>query len=211
MSDEILFGGCTVHERSVINRVIDRAIQKVFVPANITVDRVDLAMDLEAAHSLCPLDFEQLLTASNFDFNHDIAGIRHHLNRDTGKLMDYFVPRCALSHCDKFYTSRPEGNGYLHVGRVYVIEDSSARALAPRLDLVNYSPDSERGVFGWGYGGSGAAQLALAILADATDPVIATRLHQHFKSDKIARLPRGTWRITATEVSEWLRDQGYSG
>ncbi len=36
------------------------------------------------------------------------------------------------------------------------------RPLGPRLDLANHSPDG----FSWGYGGSGPAQLALAILAD---------------------------------------------
>lgn len=35
--------------------------------------------------------------------------------------------------------------------------------LPPRLDLFNHSPAG----FEWGYGGSGPAQLALAILADA--------------------------------------------
>ena len=36
------------------------------------------------------------------------------------------------------------------------------RRLNPRLDLWNHSPTG----FEWGYGGSGPAQLALAILAD---------------------------------------------
>ena len=35
--------------------------------------------------------------------------------------------------------------------------------LDPRLDLANHSPTG----FEWGYGGSGPAQLALALLADA--------------------------------------------
>jgi len=36
------------------------------------------------------------------------------------------------------------------------------RPLNPRLDLWNHSPTG----FEWGYGGSGPAQLALALLAD---------------------------------------------
>jgi hypothetical protein len=36
------------------------------------------------------------------------------------------------------------------------------RKLDPRLDLYNHSPTG----FAWGYGGSGPAQLALALLAD---------------------------------------------
>jgi hypothetical protein len=48
---------------------------------------LDLVMDLEAVHS--PLDFP------DFDFEHDIYGIQRHIDRTTGKLTDFFVPRCA--------------------------------------------------------------------------------------------------------------------
>lgn len=73
----------------------------------------------------------------------------------------------------------------------------SERPLAPRNDLGNHSPDG----FEWGYGGSGPAQLALAILADLlhNDPR-AARLHQEFKWDVIAGLPRERWQITAAEI-----------
>ena len=43
-----------------------------------------------------------------------------------------------------------------------VIVTVDGRPLNPRLDLWNHSPTG----FEWGYGGSGPAQLALAILAD---------------------------------------------
>jgi len=36
-----------------------------------------------------------LLQAENFDFLHDVIGIVNHLNRETGELEDYFVPRYA--------------------------------------------------------------------------------------------------------------------
>jgi len=56
----------------------------------------DTAMDLSACHANgCPLDFEKLLAAPDFDFIHDVLGIRRHLDRATGNLMDCFVPRCA--------------------------------------------------------------------------------------------------------------------
>lgn len=61
-------------------------------------DGLDLRMDLEATHSNgCPLDFQKLLDAPEFDFVHDIGGIKRHLDRKTGALRDCFVPRCALS------------------------------------------------------------------------------------------------------------------
>jgi hypothetical protein len=59
--------------------------------------------------------------------------------------------------------------------------------LDPRNDLFNHSPDG----FAWGYGGSGPAQLALAILADCLgDDERAVRLHQTFKWLAIAPLPQ---------------------
>jgi hypothetical protein len=56
-------------------------------------------MDLTACHANgCPLDLQALLDAADinqFDFTHDILGIRQHLDRQTGKLKDCFVPRYA--------------------------------------------------------------------------------------------------------------------
>jgi hypothetical protein len=76
------------------------------------------------------------------------------------------------------------------------------RTLPLRLDLCNHSPSG----FGWGYNGSGPAQLALAILAEVTrDHALALRMHQDFKREVIAGLAmdRG-WQIDARQVREWL-------
>src|SRR5262245_28326025 len=69
-----------------------------------------------------------------------------------------------------------------------------------RLDLDNHSPTG----FEWGYGGSGPAQLALAILADTLhDDARALHLHQHFKWRVIAKLPRRErWMLKQAEVLE---------
>lgn len=66
-----------------------------------------------------------------------------------------------------------------------------------RLDLRNHSPSG----FEWGYGGSGAAQLAVAILADHLgDDEQALNLYQRFKWDVIAQLPRNSWTLTGEEI-----------
>lgn len=57
--------------------------------------------------------------------------------------------------------------------------------LDPRTDLANHSPDG----FSWGYAGSGSAQLALAILADARGDSFATRHYQKFKRAVISTHP----------------------
>jgi hypothetical protein len=68
-----------------------------------------------------------------------------------------------------------------------------------RLDLFNHSPTG----FSWGYGGSGPAQLAVALLADALgDDDRAIRLHQCFKFKVVACWPEGErWWITAEQIA----------
>lgn len=71
------------------------------------------------------------------------------------------------------------------------------RALRPRLDIRSHSPTG----FEWGYGGSGPAQLALALVADAlgrrwTIPAI----YQRVKELLIAGLPHDGWALTESEI-----------
>src|ERR1035438_10621229 len=77
----------------------------------------------------------------------------------------------------------------------------NGRPLNPRLDLWNHSPSG----FEWGYGGSGPAQLALALLADhlANDQEAVT-LHQEFKRLVVARLPFRAWELTSEQMDSWL-------
>jgi len=59
-------------------------------------DTQEAWMDVSAAHANgCPLDLAKLLAADNFDFVHDVFGIRNHIDRRTGKLDNCFLPRCA--------------------------------------------------------------------------------------------------------------------
>lgn len=58
------------------------------------LDRMSLIMDLSATHANgCPMKFDELLTADDFNFFHDIYGIMRHINRRTGEMMDCFLPR----------------------------------------------------------------------------------------------------------------------
>lgn len=70
----------------------------------------------------------------------------------------------------------------------------------PRNDLRNHSPTG----VSWGYAGSGPAQLALALLADATgDDEIALQLYQEFKHRVVAGWP-SEWKITQSEILAWV-------
>ena len=58
--------------------------------------------------------------------------------------------------------------------------------------------------FGWGDGGSGAAQLALALLLRATDRASAVAHYQAFKWEVIARLPQADFTLAISTVRDWL-------
>ena len=56
--------------------------------------------------------------------------------------------------------------------------------------------------FGWGFRGSGAAQLALAILLRATDRETAVAHCQAFKWDVIAKLPQTDFSLRLAKVRD---------
>jgi len=78
--------------------------------------------------------------------------------------------------------------------------------LNPRLDLRKHSVTG----YEWGYGGSGPAQLALAILADCMGDEFALRHYQEFKRAVIQSLPRQDWTLTSGQVLEALKTLGAS-
>lgn len=83
----------------------------------------------------------------------------------------------------------------------------------PLRHVIYHSPDG----YECGYEGSGPADLALSILANAfgerpTQQQLRRgdcrcwKLHQFFKRDKIATLPQDkAWKITGQEIAAWLR------
>lgn len=76
--------------------ILDRAQDMCYDPA--LRDPLSFTMDITAANGLngnAPLDLEKLLAFKDLDFLHDISGIVAHMNRNTGKLMNEFRPRCA--------------------------------------------------------------------------------------------------------------------
>ena len=59
-------------------------------------DVLGCEMDITACHlNGCALDLKRLLKADNFNFAHDVYGIQRHIDRETGKLIDCFLPRFA--------------------------------------------------------------------------------------------------------------------
>lgn len=86
----------TQGDRDAIQRIVGRAVTNgLYQDADSDANAiVEATMDICACHhNGCPLDLEGLLNASNTEFGHDITGIRKHLNHETGKLNDCFLPR----------------------------------------------------------------------------------------------------------------------
>jgi len=71
--------------------------------------------------------------------------------------------------------------------------------LAKRYDLLSASPTG----FEFGYGGSGPAQLAIAILAHAYEDEFACEHYQQFKREVVSELPEEGWTVTKADLDEW--------
>ena len=76
----------TPDEFTVVIKIAGRAVSG---DSNLNFMKVE--MDLTATHANgCPLRFDELLNADDFNFWHDIYGIADNINRDTGKLENFF-------------------------------------------------------------------------------------------------------------------------
>ena len=71
-----------------------------------------------------------------------------------------------------------------------------------RYDLLSASPSG----FEWSYGGSGPAQLAIAILAHAYDDEFACEHYQQFKLEIVSELPEEGWTLTKQDLDTWVRE-----
>lgn len=71
----------------------------------------------------------------------------------------------------------------------------------PSQEAWNHSPDG----FAWGFGGSGPAQLALAILlAAGYSKEVAVSLHQAFKWDHVIYWPQADFDVEV-DVDDWVK------
>nr|WP_053000316.1 hypothetical protein [Sphingomonas sp. Y57] len=79
-------------EMDQIAKIADRAEALGLLTGS--YDRMTLIMDLSATHANgCPMDFARLAEADDFNLTHDITGIANTIDRETGKLAGFFLPR----------------------------------------------------------------------------------------------------------------------
>ena len=97
---------------------------------------------------------------------------------------------------------RGEGSGPIHVWKC---ENGQVDFLDPwESQKLSAHPHAR---FQWGYYGFGPAQLALAILLDATgDPALSVQWHQSFKVQYVATWG-DQWEISRAEVLAWLQSK----
>lgn len=78
----------TKKEQNIIEKIAARAIE------NFGGEFIDTVMDITACHlNGTPLRLQELLEAPMADFGHDINGIARFMDRETGELSGYFLPR----------------------------------------------------------------------------------------------------------------------
>jgi hypothetical protein len=105
------------------------------------------------------------------------------------------------------YTFARPGIGQGGSPRVFV--------LRPKRDPVELLPDKSQKIrnhspdgFNWGYGGSGPAQLALALLLDYTGSETLARIfYQGFKWTVLASWQADEWQMTGAQLRQWFRDR----
>jgi Family of unknown function (DUF6166) len=148
----------------------------------------DVEMFLDVTGQVCP----------------DVAGYRFsnvmQLDRDfrAGRFAAAFPPM-------KTYTAYrlPGEHDTAGEGRVTVHQQGKQpRPLDPRFDLRRHADG-----FNWGYSGSGPAQLALALAADALgDDDLARNVYQKLKFKLLGRLPKDGWALTEQQVRQVIQE-----
>lgn len=89
-------------------------------------------------------------------------------------------------------------------GQRVMVEDhekGKTYQIDPRNDLRNHSPDG----LNWGYGGSGAAQCALAILAHCVGDELAQEFYQDFKWNFVSKWGK-SWFISNRDIKVWIKN-----
>lgn len=87
-------------------------------------------------------------------------------------------------------------------GLQHVYRDGEILYPEPSRKIRDHSTE-----FNWGYRGSGPAQLALALLLDATkNKDLSEQLHQPFK-DQFVAVWDDNWAITGAEIYTWVETE----
>ena len=80
-------------EARLLHLIAKRAV-RMAASNGVVYPFMDADMDVTACHANgCKLKLDELLSADDANFAHDVFGIQRHINRTTGKLENCFLPR----------------------------------------------------------------------------------------------------------------------
>lgn len=92
-TDQVSFE-VTKAEQALIGAIIKRGMKMAKEAGRRDIKAMDLSMDITACHANgCPLRLQAFLDADDFNFSHDFFGINRHIDRETGQMMNFFLPR----------------------------------------------------------------------------------------------------------------------
>ena len=96
-------------------------------------------------------------------------------------------------------------NGIRHKDEtdVRIVVDGVPRPLPFHLSVQAHSPTG----FEWGYGGSGPAQLALAMCVELLGPVEALKVYQRVKDRLVAPIAENKWSLLANQIMEVVEEE----
>lgn len=115
-------------------------------------------------------------------------------------------PSGMFKRLDTVYTGRRRERDGACVVFVDLDKAARQRRLIPGPSQAVWA---HAGEFNWGYGGSGPAQLALALLLDLTqDRELAVRYYQGFKWQYVSGWDTPHWQVSGAEIAAWLRSEG---
>lgn len=87
----------SLDEKALISAIARRAVRSMGVHLTPPMDTASLEMDITAVHlNDLPLDLPAMLDGNDWDFTHDIIEIQRNINRTTGCLQNFVVPRYAI-------------------------------------------------------------------------------------------------------------------
>lgn len=78
----------TKKDLSIIEKIVKR-----YIDIHKKNDAIDVKMAVCCVHYNTPLKLQKLLDTDYYNFFHDLNGIHSCLNRETGELTNYFLPR----------------------------------------------------------------------------------------------------------------------
>lgn len=111
------------------------------------LDTMSTVMDIAATHGNGrPLDLRRILEADDFTFFHDVFGIARHIDRNSGKLTDCFLPRFAKKPGpwavdDDYPLSICDGGGDVSIASAHDNDDISLNTAKANASLIAAAPD----------------------------------------------------------------------